>query len=223
MAVNPVSTPTAAPATGASASAAGFAQNFDSFLLLLTTQLKNQDPLSPLSSTEFTTQLVQFAGVEQSIRQNKNLEEIVAMQKAWEASNAVNYIGKTIDAAGQNVMLQNGAADIRYTLDDSASKTTITIRDVNGEIVRTLSGNTIKGTHTLTWDGQSNDNTSLPDGIYTISVAATRGNNISVGTSTGFSGVVSAVETVDGKVLLRVGSGRVPIGDVTSVRDVPAS
>src|SRR5262252_7667572 len=87
--------------SAASASQATSAQktlsgNFDTFLTLLTTQLKNQDPLSPMDSNQFTQQLVQFSQVEQQINSNKNLESLIALTKSQSATNAVSYLGKTL-------------------------------------------------------------------------------------------------------------------------------
>ena len=68
--------------SGAESGSAALAENFDAFLTLLTTQLRHQDPLEPMDSSEFTNQLVQFTGVEQAIYTNKNLEQLLAMLEA---------------------------------------------------------------------------------------------------------------------------------------------
>ena len=109
--VAPVSSPTGASAAS-SKSLAGFAQNFDSFLTLLTAQLKNQDPLSPLDATQFTTQLVQFTGVEQAIHQNQSLETLISLQKDTGVGSAVGYLGKTVSANGDSITLTNSAGII---------------------------------------------------------------------------------------------------------------
>ena len=219
MAVSPVSAPSQNKT--AAAASTGLAQNFDAFLLLLTTQLKNQDPLSPLESTEFVTQLVQFSSVEQAIHQRQSLENLVNLQLAWQATNAVGYIGKTIDISGENIFLKEGAAEIKYTLEEDAGKATVTIKNANGEVVRELGVDKTKGPHVVTWDGKNKDGVAQPDGQYSISVAATKGQDIAVKATTTFSGVVTAIDSSGGQVLLRVGSARIAIGDVTSVRETP--
>jgi flagellar basal-body rod modification protein FlgD len=82
-------------------SASSLAQNFENFLTLLTTQLQNQDPLSPMDSTQFTTQLVQFASVEQQIGQNARLDEIVKIQGGSQAVSAVNFLDNIVEAFGR--------------------------------------------------------------------------------------------------------------------------
>ena len=79
--------------------------NFDTFLTLLTTQLQNQDPLSPMDSNQFTQQLVQFSQVEQQINSNKNLESLISLTKNQTSVDAVSYLGKTLtltDGAGNS-------------------------------------------------------------------------------------------------------------------------
>lgn len=197
------------------------AQNMDAFLMLLTTQLKNQDPLSPQDSTQWVTQLVQFSGVEQAIQQRQSLENLVNLQIAWQTTNAVGYIGKTVEASGENVYLKNGDAKIRYTLEDDAGTATIVIKDTGGKTVRELTVPRTKGTHEVAWNGKDTDGVALDDGFYSISIKATRGQGLPVGATTKFSGVVDSVENVGGQVLFHVGNQKLSIGDITSVRETP--
>src|SRR5687768_4730759 len=86
------------------------AGNFDSFLQLLTTQLKNQNPLDPLDTNQFTQQLVQFAQVEQQIKQNQQLETLISIEKAAQATTALAFVGSTVAVDGQTAALKNGKA-----------------------------------------------------------------------------------------------------------------
>jgi flagellar basal-body rod modification protein FlgD len=182
------------------------AQNMDAFLLLLTTQLKNQDPLSPQDSTQWVTQLVQFSGVEQAIHQRQALENLVNLQLAWQSTNAVGYIGKTVEASGEHVYLEKGEATIRYTLDDDAGQATVIIKDLSGKTVRELTVDRTKGTHTVTWNGKDSNGVALDDGFYSVSVKA---------------GVVEAIENEGGQILLKVGDQKLAIGHITAVRETP--
>src|ERR1700758_3232578 len=76
------------------------ASNYQTFLTLLTTQLKNQDPSSPLDTNQFTAQLTQMTGVEQQIVGNQYLQQLVGVQAGL--PSAANLIGKTITAPGAN-------------------------------------------------------------------------------------------------------------------------
>src|SRR6201981_1569760 len=84
--------------------------NFDTFLTLLTTQLQNQDPLSPMDSNQFTQQLVQFSQVEQQINTNDNLKSLITQGANQTGAYAVSYLGKAVTIAGGNAPLANGQA-----------------------------------------------------------------------------------------------------------------
>lgn len=185
------------------ASGKKLAENFDTFLIMLTTQLKHQDPLSPMDSTQFTNQLVQFANVEQQIAANSNLEKLIdgnaISQRAW----SISYIGQTVEAITDQLPLQGatetetnvlnhaegGKENISYTLPQNAKTVTVTIKDAEGNTVRTLTGAAASiGRHEMQWDGTNASGGQAPDGIYTFNVAAvdSAGNTITakVGTYT---------------------------------------
>src|SRR5437870_4415051 len=102
--------PAAASTTDSSAlGRARLAENFDTFLSLLTTQLKNQDPLSPLDSNQFTQQLTQMTGVEQQLLTNDLLKQLVSNTGTGVAT-AVSLIGKQVRASSADAALANGKA-----------------------------------------------------------------------------------------------------------------
>ncbi len=110
MEINGVAFKDPTSSSGTSAAASTLADTFDTFLALLTTQLKNQDPLDPMKSAEFTSQLVQFAGVEQSINTNKRLDKLVQLQTSSQLNSAVSFIGKTVEVVSDLLLLKDGAA-----------------------------------------------------------------------------------------------------------------
>ncbi|MCA9221534.1 MAG: flagellar hook assembly protein FlgD, partial [Planctomycetales bacterium] len=130
------------------------AKDLDSFLTLLTSQLKNQDPLSPMDSTEFTNQLVSFAQVEQQINANENLTSLIDLTQQSITTNATNYIGKTIEALSKSFPLQQGSSKIAYGLADDAANATLLIRNEAGDIVYSAVADKSKGVHAFEWDGK---------------------------------------------------------------------
>ncbi len=218
MAVSPVTgTANAAAASATSKTLASFAENFDNFLGLLTAQLKNQDPLSPMDATQFTTQLVQFTGVEQAILQNKNMEELVGQQKSAQVASSVGYIGKTVTTAGNQLALSGGTAELSYKLASPAKTCTVTITDANGQKVRVLTGKTGSGDQTLAWDGRNDAGVQMPDGVYNLSVKAVDAAGKSIAVTTGMKGEVTGVSVTDGVVTLVVNKSKIPLADLTSV------
>lgn len=193
---------TAAAAADASKSAIGrssLAKNFDTFLTMLTVQLKHQDPLSPMDSTQFTNQLVQFAGVEQQINANSNLEKLISATSLNTRSQSISYIGHYIEAdtnqlplqGGEEIVtneieLKGGQATFNYTLEGNAATTKLQIKDANGNVVRTIAGDAGIGRHQYDWDGLDKDGEKLADGKYTVTATAvtSAGNAVNTTLST---------------------------------------
>ncbi len=102
-----VATPvTSSKSTTASTATPGIADNFQTFLTLLTTQLQNQNPLDPLDTNQFTQQLVQFAGVEQQLRSNDQLKSLIEIEKSAQATAALAYVGNTVAVDGSTATVQ---------------------------------------------------------------------------------------------------------------------
>src|SRR6202041_3271697 len=108
------SSSTASAAT--TASTQQIAGNFDTFLQLLTTQLQNQDPLSPMDTSQFTQQLVEYSQVEQQIDSNTNLQTLISQGTSQSAAYATSYLGKTVTVSGGEGSLTNGEAQWTYNL-----------------------------------------------------------------------------------------------------------
>lgn len=195
-------------------------EDLNQFLNLLVTQLKNQDPLSPMDANEFTSQLVQFASVEQQIYQNANLEKIYNLQNANQVSNLVNYLDTTIEYSSREVNVEEGGgATVKYQLESNAKNAYITIRNEKGETVFTQQAQTDTDLHTFEWDGKDSDNQQVPAGVYEVWVSGfdTAGDLVNV-SQTAF-GRVTGVSSADGTPWLIVGGISVKQDNVLSVRE----
>jgi flagellar basal-body rod modification protein FlgD len=215
-------TSTSASQGASAAASATFGKNFDTFLKLLTTQLQNQDPLSPMDTTQFTQQLVQFSSVEQSIRQNQNLETLIAFQKNAQSSSAVSYIGKTVEMSGDKVGLVGGQGTITYQLPEAANRTIINIYDKDGKIVTRMEGSSRQGENAVDWNGRSDTGAQLPDGDYKVEIVASDFAGRALRVNTALTGTVTDVHFVDGSTLLTVNGVRLPLSQLTAVRGTPA-
>ncbi len=189
---------------------------------LLVTQLKNQDPLDPLDTNEFTAQLVQFAGVEQQIQQNANLEKLLNLQETSQVAAMVNFIGTTVEATGDTLPLENGRAEFTYTLGVNAANVTITIMNSSGLIVFTGEGETGTGKHGFVWDGKSTAGTDQPDGAYTVIIGALDRADTLLTVEQAVFGRVTGAGVDDGAVSLFMGDVTVSMDDVLSVKETPA-
>ena len=198
------------------------AETFDDFLLLLTTQLQNQDPLSPMDTNEFTDQLVAFTEVEQSIKTNDSLEQLIDLQLTGQLTSAANYIGRTVEAESEFLVLEQGESIITYGLGANSTQTAIQILDESGQVVRSLTGETAAGLHQLTWDGKDDAGNDMPEGIYRIQAGALDANGNAVPIATGTFGRITSVEIADGQTVLSLNGLKIPIDKVVSVTESAA-
>ncbi len=164
---------TAATANGAAAQdAKKLADDFDDFLVLLTTQLQNQDPLDPMDSGEFTQQLVAFTGVEQQIQVNQNLELLANLSRLQNLASSASYLGTDAvtvrdlgDHNGTGIKWQYQNADVTDVL-------TLEVRDSEGDLVYSEVGETDLGFHEFNWDGRDADGNLVEDGNYKLEIVA---------------------------------------------------
>jgi flagellar basal-body rod modification protein FlgD len=181
------------------------ASNFTSFLQLLTTQLKNQNPLDPLDTNQFTQQLVQFAQVEQQLKSNTQLETLVSLQKATQSTQALGYVGQTVALDGQTSALANGTAGWSF---NSPKPATATVNIINsaGATVFTGTYSLNSGVQNFVWDGRNNSGVKQADGDYKLSITAKDASGQSVSVSTEIQGVVDSVDLTKSPPTLLVGT-----------------
>jgi len=228
-ATSPIDTTAAAATTQAAndATAAGrtrLAENFDMFLTLLTTQLKNQDPTSPMDSNQFMSQLVQMTGVEQQLATNDLLKQLVG-NTTTSLANVVDLIGKQVRAATDEAALKNGEAKWGYSLPANADSVKIEVLDSNGLAVRTVaaSGDDLKaGEHAFAWDGKNDAGAAQPEGTYKLRITAKDASGETVASNVFIEGIVSGIQQEDGQGILTINGGKAPMSSITSVHQAAA-
>lgn len=192
----PATSPTPTPSTNGisgSVDSTMIASNFTTFLQLLTTQLKNQNPLDPLDTNQFTQQLVEFAQVEQQMKSNDQLSSLVSLEKSAQATTALAYVGSTVVVDGSTARLENGRAIWSFNLTKPATAT-ITIKDSTGQTVYSGTYGINPGSQQFAWDGRGNDGKLWPAGNYTLTATALDATKQPVAISTE---VEAKVESVD--------------------------
>jgi len=194
----------------------GIANNFDQFLTLLTTQLRNQSPLDPMDTNQFTQQLVQFAGVEQQLKTNETLGSLLSLNAAGTATNAVGFIGATITADGTTAQMVDSKAEWKVNMPQAGSAT-VTIKDANGSVVYSQTRTMTAGDQTYSWDGTTSTGSKAADGQYTITIDAKNVAGESITAKTQISGVVDGVDFTGSIPSLKIGDISVPIDKVKSV------
>jgi flagellar basal-body rod modification protein FlgD len=193
------------PAAASPAPTTGLGTDFKTFLTLLTTQLKNQDPLSPLDTNQFTQQLVSFSQVEQAINANDKLANLVSLQSTNQTISALPLVGHTIQYADNQGALVNGQATFGYTLPSNAASANIVISDANGKVVYQTPAQTTSGFHSFAWDGTTIDGSKAADGTYTFNVAAAAADKSTLQATLSAYGSVSSVDIKNGTASLNIG------------------
>ena len=198
--------------------ASNLSTSYQTFLTLLTTQLQNQDPSSPMDPNQFTTELVQMTGVQQQLLSNQLLQQLVNASPGSGVSSAVGLIGKQVTATSATANLSGGQASWTYNLPSAASSATVSVTNSTGQVVYTGTAPSFAaGADTFSWNGQSNSGVQLPDGTYTLSVAASDASGGAITPTLSVSGAASSVQSVNGTTMITVGSSQVPVSAITNV------
>ena len=219
--INAAAAAAANSATSSATSSTGvdnktIAGNFQTFLQLLTTQLKNQNPLDPLDTNQFTQQLVQFAEVEQQLRANDQLATLVSLQKTTQATAALNFVGQTVVVDGATAKLTNSKATWSFNSPKPANAT-ITIKDSVGQVAYTGNFALQTGPQNFEWDGKGNNGVQWPAGSYTMTVTSKDANGQSVAISTEVQGVVDSVDLTQNPPLLSIGGQNYTIDKIKRI------
>ena len=193
----------------------------DEFLRMLVAQLQHQDPLSPMESTEFTSQLAQFSSLEQLTDVNDNLKYLQLYQASLNNAQAVNFIGKTVKASGDSISVTGGVAGkIQFNLAGNAGEANVYVYDSAGNPVKTIEcGALSAGGQSIEWDGTNDDGYGVSDGKYSFDVVATDADGNTVDASKIIEAKVTGVTFDEGTTYLLSGDVRIAMGDVIEVTE----
>ncbi len=212
------SSPTAASnATGVGSTALGsLSGNFNDFLRLLMTQLQNQDPTSPLDTNQFTSQLVQFASVEQQINTNSSLTQLIQLTQGTELTQASAMVGKQVTVDSDHIPLQHGSGAVTFTA-PATEPAAIAIFNDTGTKIREATLTAEKGQNTWNWDGTDNQGRSVPDGAYRIAVIGVGADGTTAALPFNVLGTATGVQKSGTSVQLQVGALASDFSSIQSV------
>jgi len=192
------------------------------FLKLLTTQLKNQDPSSPMKGREFAAQLAQFSSVEQLNNISSQIENQESskngLAQSINDSIATDLIGRTVETSG-NTMQWTGEGEATFGLDleRPAAEATVTIRDAGGNAVHTQTLEDVSRSAEVSWDGTADGGGQVPEGTYSVDVSATSGGGDTIQGTARLEGTVDRVTLKNGGTSLWIGGAQVSMGRVESI------
>jgi flagellar basal-body rod modification protein FlgD len=192
--------------------------DYNTFLQLLTTQLKNQDPLSPMDTNTFTQQLVEMNGVQQQLQTNSLLQSLV--NESSGAGPAVNLIGKQVEANSPTVSFGGGTANWTYDLGGQAAAATLAVTDSAGQVVWSQPAPDLSsGQHAFNWDGTTLSGGKVTSGNYTLKITANDSNLQTMSPQVFVQGVVTGVSSDSTGTLLNLGSTTVNYTTVSSIQN----
>lgn len=190
--------------------------NFSDFLQLLMTQLQNQDPTSPLDTNQFTSQLVQFASVEQQINTNTSLTQLIQLTQSDGLLQGSSIVGKQVTVSSDHVPLQNSTAKINFT-DPVAGAASIAIYNSSGTKIRDASLPATQGANSWTWDGLDNSGNQVSDGSYSFAVTAADANGKASNLSATVTGTATGVQQQNNSLDLQMGAQTMGFSSVQSI------
>jgi len=204
------------PAAAATQSTAAAAQ--DTFMKLLVTQMKNQDPLNPLDNAQVTSQLAQLSTVTGIEKMNTTLQSLIGSYQSSQTLQAAGMIGHGVLAAGSSLNLNNAQAPFGIDLTAPASDVKVTIKDASGRAIHSMDlGSQQAGLLALQWDGTTDSGAAAASGQYSFTVSATQGGQ-NIGASTlSFGQVTSVASSGQGVVLNVPGLGQVNLADIRQI------
>ncbi len=192
------------------------AGNFQTFLTLLTTQLKNQSPLDPLDTNQFTQQLVQFAQVEQQLKQNDQLATLVKIEQNAQSTTALAFVGATVAVDGQTTALNNGQAAWSFNVPKPVTAT-LTITNSTGQTVYTGNYTMNPGQQNFVWDGRDASGTQWPDGAYTLNITGKDASGQTISIPTEIEGIVDSVDLTQSPPQLSIGGAKYTLDKIKRV------
>ena len=189
------------------------------FLTLMTTQLQNQDPMKPLDSTAFVSQLAQFGTVSGVQSMQTSLSALSTALQSSQMLTGASLVGHSILASGDTVQYGGGAINGQVTVPDGSSQVTLTVTDASGQTVRRIAMKPTAGDQAFTWDGKSDGGAQLPAGQYKIQVISTSGST-NESLSTYLDGTVRSVSLDASGTGLTVNTAELGPISLGSVREI---
>ena len=211
----PAAGATPAAATGSTA-LGSLSSNFQTFLTLLMTQLKNQDPTSPLDTNQFTSQLVQFASVEQQINTNRSLGQLINLTQSGQVIQSSSMVGRRVEVASDQLALQNGNATVKFA-SHTDGPVAVAVFAPNGTKVAEGLVQARTGSNEWNWNGRNGNGTLLRDGPYRVAVIGNNADGSTRALPFTVLGTATGVAQQDNAVKLQLGGLTVDFSAVKSV------
>jgi len=190
------------------------------FYQILITQLTHQDPLNPVKTNEFVTQLALLSQVESMRNVEKDIGDLLSYQASLNNLLGISLLGRKIRAEGGIFhYVGGGAVNLSYSLKSDASDVKVAVYGSDGSLVRVMDlGSQKSGDHVVEWDGRDDRGIKAPEGDYSFSVEAIDSSGTVYQVGTFVEGQVSGAIVEDGKIRLILDNGaKISLGDIEEI------
>jgi flagellar basal-body rod modification protein FlgD len=202
---------------------AGKTMEKDEFLKLLVTQLSHQDPLKPMESHEFASQLAQFSSLEQLQNMNGTMEESIMsdymMTQSINNTLATTLIGKTAVANGNKITFSGEASNIQFNLNSPVETLTLTIKDSSGNIVRTITETGLsEGLNSVDWDGKNSLGDTVIEGDYNYKITAYNNEGDLIQSQSLISGKIDGISFDENGIVLMINGNKINLNEILEIK-----
>ena len=187
------------------------------FMTLLVAQIKNQDPMSPMDNSEFTSQITQFSMLEEMQGLGDKMDDNLLVGQSLNNTAMLALVGKDVTVEGNKVTLAEGQATETVLAADSGGRAVIEVTDETGHVVRTYETNITQGLNSVTWDGELDNGETAADGTYTVSVSVTDNSDNAVGFTTLMTGPVEGLRYENNVAIVQVGGQEYYVSEIYKV------
>ncbi len=215
-AANQAPTAAAAAASTGTTAIGSLTSNYSTFLNMLMTQLKNQDPTSPMDANSFTTELVQFSSVEQQINTNTSLTQLIQLTQTGSMLQSSSLVGKSVLVSGTDMPVQNGAGQVQFTA-TTAGPATVAVYNSAGTELGQSTVTATQGVNNWSWNAKDGNGNSQPDGAYKVVVTSTDATGASTTLPVNVIGTATGIVKNGTDLQLQLGSVTTEFSNVQSV------
>ncbi|WP_376875961.1 flagellar hook capping FlgD N-terminal domain-containing protein [Albirhodobacter sp. R86504] len=210
-------TATTSATSSSSSTGSVISSDFQTFLVMLTTQMQNQDPLNPIESTEYATQLATFSGVEQAVQTNDLLKDLATQLSSIGMSQLAGWVGMEARSDAPAYFDGSNSVTLAPQAVTGSDRSVLVVRDSTGAVVQR--GDVDISGGTLTWSGTGADGATASPGLYTFEMESYQ-NGVIARTDPveSYSEITEARIAGTGTVLVLRGGSEIGTSDATALR-----
>jgi flagellar basal-body rod modification protein FlgD len=187
------------------------------FMNLLVAQIQNQDPLSPMDNTQFTSQITQFTMLDEVSKLGEKMDESLSMAQSLNNTGMLALVGRNCTVAGDQVHVTADGVSGTKLNSQGGGTATVTVRDAAGTVVDTYVETVSAGLNDIAWDGLDAAGEAVPEGEYTVEAAVAGADGAAVQSEVLMTGPVRGLRYEQGVAVVDVFGEEFYVSDIYQV------